>query len=250
MAEDDFKVDWDKIDQRIGGDGTVALGQDGEFAAEFYMGKMPNADLTDYTEVVQLRLQAPGSKTVYDQPARLESHPNRPSDPERFPIAWQAFRAGHNMDGMGTSLTELDGITEGDIKRLELNGVRTIEHLARVSDNHLDGLGFGGRLLRDRARAFAAGRPAVDPEKAELKEQIGRLTGMVEQLAKGGPAIDTKKVDAENAELKDQVGKLTDILGALMEKTGISLDDLLPPATENEGEAAGKRTRQRQPAEA
>lgn len=211
MAEDSFKIDWDKIDRMVGPDGTVATGQDTELSAEFYMGKMPNADLTDYTEVPHIRLQAPGSKTVYDQPARLESHPNLPSDPERFPLAWQAFRAGCNYDGNGTPLTELEGISENDIRRLELNGIRTVQQLAKVADNHLDGLGFGGRILRDRARSYAAGKTVADPEKAEMR---------------------------------DQIGKLTDILGALMDKTGISMEDLIPADGAGDGQPARARRRQ------
>jgi hypothetical protein len=219
MMSDSFNVDWSQVSARLANGTMVATGRDADYTAEFYMGKVPNFEMTDYTEVPHLRLQIPGSKTVYDQPARLESRPDRPSDAERFPHAWLAFKNGQKNDGTGTPLDQIEGISENDIRRLEINGVNSVEQLASVADVHLDGLGFGGRVLRERARAFLIGRPSVDPEKAELK---------------------------------DQVGKLTDILSALMEKTGITMNDLLPAAADGDaqGESGKARGRSRQAAEA
>ena len=209
---DHFHVDWTSVKPGLANGSAVPLGQDAEYQAEFYMGKVPNFEMTDYRELPHLRLQIPGSKTVYDQPARLERHYDRPSDPERFPHAWGAFLSGQDHDGAGTPLDHVEGIAANDIRRLEINGVRTIEQLASVADAHLDGLGFGGRVLRERARAFLIGRPSVDPEKAELKEQVG---------------------------------KLNDILSALLERTGISIDQLLPAV---EVEEAGNDDSQAEPA--
>jgi len=206
---DHFHVDWASVKPGLANGSAVPLGQDAEYQAEFYIGKVPNFEMTDYRELPHLRLQIPGSKTVYDQPARLERHYDRPSDPERFPHAWAAFLSGQDHDGAGTPLDQVEGIAANDIRRLEINGVRTIEQLASVADAHLDGLGFGGRVLRERARAFLIGRPSVDPEKAELKEQVG---------------------------------KLNDILSALLERTGISIDQLLPGQGEADGSGSEDRS--------
>jgi hypothetical protein len=220
-----FNVDWNKVDGSVENGAPVALGGDNEYQAEFYLGKVPNFDMTDYTEVPHLRLRAPGSATVYDQPVRMESYPGRPSDPERFPLSWAAFQNGADFTGNGTPLTNIEGITEGDIRRLDINGVRTVEQLARVADTHLGNLGLGARMLRDQARAHMAGH-RVDPEKKALQ---------------------------------DQVGKLTDIVTALMERLGGSIDELLPAgdAGEADGENGGEQgdkaaapRRQRQAAEA
>jgi hypothetical protein len=212
---DAFSIDWAAVGaaqdgQRIG---ATSKG-DAEYDVTFYLGKLPNHDNTNYTEVEHIRLQAPGSSTVYDQPAS-------DADKARFPLAYAAFKSGRSRVG-GTPLTDWnEDISESDVRRLELAGVRSVEQLARVADGHLGGLGFGGRLLRDKARAYVMGQSSTDPEKAELK---------------------------------GKVDKLTEILGALMEKTGITLNDLIPADEaediEEGGEPSTKRGRQRQAAEA
>ena len=208
---DNFTIDWNAVGNAKDGQSIFGSSKgDEEYDVQFYMGKMPNAAGTDYTEIPHVRLQAPGSSIVYDQPVRDQ-------DKERFPLAWAAFESGRSRGGNGTPLIDWDAdISEGDIRRLELAGVRSVEQLARVADGHLGGLGFGGRLLRDRARAYVMGQASTDPEKAELK---------------------------------GQVDKLTQVLEALMDKTGISLSDLLPAAGDATDAAAPRRTR-RQTAEA
>jgi hypothetical protein len=206
-VSDGFNVDWASVPKGVTNGQQIALGGDAEFVATFYMGKVPNFEMTDYVEVPHIRLQAPGSSTVYDQPVRTESFPGRPSDPERFPAAWSAFQAGQNFDGTGTPLADWDEVSPGDVRRLEITGVRTVEQLAQVSDRHIDGLGFGGRVIRQKAQAFVQGVASVDPEKAQLKEQVGKLTDIVTSLlerlgeapVEPAPPTSRKKVQA-NAE--------------------------------------------------
>jgi len=179
-----WNIDWSKLDRFDNGGqgGTVPTGSDDEVIAEFYMNKVPNFDGTDYVEVPHVRIVFPGMKTVYDQPVRLETFPDRPSDPERFPNAWARFQIGEQLGNDGTSLADWGELAKGDIRRLELNGVMSVRQLATVPDSLIDGLGFGARMLRDKARAYLSGKASMDPEKQAMQEQIGKLTDVVTNL--------------------------------------------------------------------
>lgn len=182
----DFNVDFDMLKTRkIENGDIIPLGSDAEYHAEFTMEKVPNFDGTDFTEVPHLKLQAPGNtRTVYHQPVRLDSGPGHPSDPERFPREWAAFQAGQSHE-LGTSIYEWDGVTPSDARRFELNGIKTVEQLAHVSDANLLGLGVGALALREKARTFISGNSTetqLRQQLGEQNEQIGKLTDIVNQL--------------------------------------------------------------------
>lgn len=188
----DFNVDFDSLSKRkIENGDMIPLGSDREYAAEFHMARVEKFDGTDFVEVPHLRLQAPGNtRTVYDQPVRMESSPGHPSDPERFPREWAAFEAGQNGAAPGTSIYEWDGVTPSDARRFDLAGIKTVEQLALVSDSNLAGLGMGAMALREKARQHVSG----DTVETQLREQI-------------------------NAQ-SEQIDKLTDVVNNLLEKLG------------------------------
>jgi hypothetical protein len=175
----DFNVDFDKLAKaKIENGDMIPMGSDSEFAAEFTMEKIPNFDGTDFIEVPHLRLQAPGNtKAVYHQPVRMESYPGRPSDPERFPREWAAFQAGQNHES-GTSIYNWADLTPSDARRFELNGIKTVEQLASVSDMNLSGLGVGAMQLRERARAFLSGSNT----ETQLRQQVGEQDAQIQKL--------------------------------------------------------------------
>lgn len=174
----DWNVDFDTISKhKIENGQMIPTGSDSELAVEFYKGRVEIKNGTDFEEVDFVRIQAPGSKTVYDQPANMDSYPGRPSDPERFPAAWAAYQAGLAGHG-GTSIYEWDGVTDADARRFDLNGIRTVEQLARVSDVNLAGLGVGALAIREKARAYVSG----NSEESRLREQIGAQAQQIEKL--------------------------------------------------------------------
>lgn len=175
----DFNVDYDQLKGRKVENGDIIpLGSDAEYVAEFTMEKVPNFDGTDFTEVVHIRLQAPGNtRTVYHQPARMEGSPGHPSDPERFPREWAAFQAGRSGH-TGTSIYEWEGVTPGDARRFDLYGIKTVEQLAHVSDGNLAQLGMGALALREKARKFITG----DSTETQLRQQLGEQNDQIEKL--------------------------------------------------------------------
>jgi len=199
---DDFNVDWDSLKKRQLENGdTIAMGSDREFAAEFTMEKVPNFDGTDFTEVPHLRLQAPGNtRCIYHQPVRMESSPNRPSDPERFPREWAAFQAGQGVED-GTSIYNWTELTPNDARRFDLAGIKTVEQLAHVSDVNLSGLGVGAMAIRERARQYLSGSSEASLLRQQLgaqDEQIAKLTDIVNSLLQQqtAPATPRQKKEA------------------------------------------------------
>lgn len=182
----DFNVDFDALSKRSVENGEmIPTGSDREFSASFSIERVPNFEGTDFTEVPHLRLQAPGNtKAIYHQPVRMESHPGRPSDPERFPQEWAAFQAGQNHES-GTSIYSWEGVNAADARRFDLYGVKTVEQLAHVSDVNLQGLGVGAMALRERARQHISGEGVetqLRGQLAEQSEQITKLTDIVNAM--------------------------------------------------------------------
>lgn len=173
----DFSVDYSKLGKVENGD-MIAMGSDAEYHAEFHLARVPNFEGTAFDEVVHLRLQAPGNtKTVYDQPVRLESYPGRPSDPERFPQAWADYQSGQTT-ATGTSIYEWEGCSPADAQRFDLAGIKTVEQLAKVSDANLTQLGMGALSLRTLARQHVLG----DSTETQLRGEVAKLTDIVNQL--------------------------------------------------------------------
>lgn len=159
----------------------VPTGNDAAYDALFYMGRVPNFAGTDYTEVPHLRLRIAGDNNrVYDQPVIMESTPVRPSDPERFPREWNAFMRGQESTTTGTLLADWQGCEPGDVRFLDMRGVKTVEQLAAMSDAQIVSLGMGSRALREAARRHVGG--AEDKAKEEMAEQVSKLTGIVQGL--------------------------------------------------------------------
>jgi hypothetical protein len=200
----DWNVDFDKLSKTKLENGTmVPTGSDSELIAEFTIEKVPNFDGTDFTEVPHLRLQAPGNtKTVYHQPVNFDSHPDRPSDPERFPREWAAFEAGQSGE-VGTSIYEWEGATPADARRFDLNGIKTVQQLAYVSDANLQGLGMGALALRERARKFVSG----DGTETQLRQEVSKLTDIVNSLLVKLAEKDEPKAEAEEEEEAEQAPK-------------------------------------------
>lgn len=182
----DFNVDFDKLSKtRLENGDLIPMGSDAEYHAEFTMEKVPNFDGTDFKEIPHLRLQAPGNtRAIYHQPVREESYPGRPSDPERFPREWAAFQAGNSLE-QGLSIYNWDGVTAADARRFELQGIKTVQQLAHVSDVNLSGLGVGAMALREKARTFLSGDTAEVQLRQKIGDQdqeIGKLRDIVNQL--------------------------------------------------------------------
>lgn len=109
--------------------------------------------------------------------------PVRPTDLERFPEAWAAYKEGKKVEKVGTPLTELPGIDEARIRELTVKEIETVEELADLSDGAAMNMGPIFVEFKKIARLYL-----------EANGRADKL--VVEEPAKkrGRPA---KKVDAD-----------------------------------------------------
>lgn len=179
---------------------AVAYGNDAGVFVEFRMEQVYQEfkSLAEghpiYEAVPFIRIYVPGDKTkVVDRPVKLEQSGDVPSDPQRFPMQWQAFKSGVQATAAGKPLAEWPLMTTSQVKELNAINIYTVEALAEVSDAALDGLGHGGRSLRDQAKAH------------------------VEQMKDGAA---TAKLVAANADLQRQIDELRASLTSPDDKRG------------------------------
>jgi hypothetical protein len=148
-----------------------------------------------YDTRVMVRIYTPGDKTkVVDRIAKLtdeEGMQDVPTDPQRWPLQWAAFQNGVKAEMEGTPLSQWPMITRQQVQEFNAFNIYTVEQLSEVSDVALDGLGHGGRSLRDGAIAWlsqarddgaiARIQAQHEQEMQALKDRMDGLMAMLEE---------------------------------------------------------------------
>lgn len=93
-------------------------------------------------------------------------------DKERFPRAYAAFQHSKPLPVIGTPVEMMPGVGPSMAHDLKGLSLRTVEDLARVTDeNTLSRIGMGARDLVNRAKAWLAQQaPAVGAAQAQVEE--------------------------------------------------------------------------------
>lgn len=166
----------------------VSYGSDAGLYVEFYLENEHMAFRSEeegrpiYEKVPMIRIYTPGDKTkVVVRKVNQESNGGYPSDPQRFPRQWSAFKEGVEATASGFPLEEWPIMTTGQVKVLNAVNIYTVEQLAAVSDAALDGLGHGGRSLRDQAVAKMSGL-TEHAQAAKLEAQNMALQRQIDEL--------------------------------------------------------------------
>lgn len=119
-----------------------------------------------------------------------------------FPAQYKAWKEGEKEAQTGTPLELLIG-QSSLLFTLKAMHLHTVEQLAGVSDSQLEGIGLGGRELRDRAKrsldrqsamAADAKEQAQAQTIADLQSQLAELRTMVKKPQAGEPApVDSER---------------------------------------------------------
>src|SRR5688572_5080400 len=141
-----------------------------------------------FKSIVFMRLQHPGERDVYEQPAR-------PSDAERFPREYRHYCSGRVGIPDGAPLQVLFPNHEDVVSNLQYHRIYTVEQLANLSDTALQNIGMGGLEWQGKARRW------LDAVKGG---------GGFAQLEEN-----QRKLQVDNTRLRDQNQQMTSQLQAL-----------------------------------
>jgi len=91
-----------------------------------------------YEDVPFIHIVFPGNNTTQvRKPAKLDSSNGVPSDPERFPKQWAAFKAQAEVVQEGFPLTEWPVISKSLALTMKAMQIHTVEQLANIPDTAL-----------------------------------------------------------------------------------------------------------------
>lgn len=134
----------------------------------------------------------------------------KPSDMERWPKQWEAYRKQQDYVPDGTLLDNWPRLSRGQVEDLKYNNIFTVEQLSEVPDNLLDRLGMGARRMREHAKAYieaaATGVPSARlvEENDRMKAQVQLLTSQLGEL--------TRKLEIYMSKAGESVGSVDDPL--------------------------------------
>lgn len=183
---------------------AVSYGADAGLFVEFYSEpqymefQSLEAGKAIYRDIQMVRIYVPGDKTkVVCREVRMQPDQGAPSDPDRWPTQWAAFKSGALAEMAGTPLSTWAMINRNQVNEFKSFNVHTVEHLAEVPDTHLDSLGHGSRALRDSAKEWVA-RANDDGAVARMKSEFEReMAAMREQIAAMRAAAENSKEPEE-----------------------------------------------------
>lgn len=108
---------------------------------------------------------------------------------QKFPAAYAAFKNDGSLHVEGTPLKEWPAIRPTQIAEFNAMNIYTVENLAAVDDSGIQRMGMGGRMFREKARAFieqAKGNAPLEKmaaDKAALEERFATLQRNYDELA-------------------------------------------------------------------
>lgn len=141
----------------------------------------------DYITIVQ-----PGAKSDSKRLVKLESDQHGPSDPERFPRQWAAFKnQTHQVaDGLPLENWPPIGMSPAAIKGFKAADIHTVEQLHALPDSSIGGIPvMDCRKWRDLAIKYieqaAGGAPiaALTAENATLRQDMEVMRQQIAVLA-------------------------------------------------------------------
>ena len=196
---------------------TVSHGDDSGLIVSFYthaehqVAKSEAEGRPIYEDKPYIKIMYAGDRNrVTDRRVDFKGKNGNIPDPQRFPVQWAQYQSGEAQVEEGTPIEEWTLISKSQALMLKGVNIRTVENLAAVTDVNLDGLGHGGRTLRDQAQSWieqakdGAELTKLVKENEELRtdlsatqEQVKALSEQVKQLTKRRPGRPRK--DANTA---------------------------------------------------
>lgn len=153
-----------------------------------------SADEERTKEVLVLHTRTAGDP---DTPAPMKVHPhNQMEFVRRFPDAWAAYKGETVLIG-GTPLDALK-LTDQKLMELSIYAITRLEHLAAISDQQCESMGFGTKKLRSEAQRLLAeaGKPVPAPTAEERTQEIAAAVTAATTAPEAKAAFDMAVAEA------------------------------------------------------
>ena len=141
-----------------------------------------------YKDVPYVHIMFPGNSTTQvRRPVKEKGDENTPSDPQRWPAQWAAFKSQSEQVFVGIPITEWPPLTKSQALSLKAMNIHTVESLADMPDNGLTWL--GAREMQQKAIAWlknATGGAEVlrlQKENEVLRADMDALKEQFKELA-------------------------------------------------------------------
>jgi len=179
----------------------VQHGNDAGLYVEFYVEAVEDKEASEkegrpiFKDKDFITIHIIGDKnTIRKRPVRMRADAGQPSDPDRWPAQWAAFKNQQTPVAFGTPITEWAAITKSEAMSLKALNIHTVDSLAALGDNNLTW--FGARPMRDKAKAWLAqakdgsGLSQLQAENKKLRDDMEALQNQMQALiaAKAIPA--------------------------------------------------------------
>lgn len=195
----------------------VQHGTDRNLIVEFYTEAVHQEHASEqaghpvFKDIDFIRIRTPGlNGNTIERPVRMKGEAGAPSDPERFPNQWQAFRNQREQLPDGFPLEQWPAITKAMVLNLKAQGIHVVEQIRDIPDTNIDVLGMGGRKLRDLAKAYldqASAQSTLASALAERDQFRQELEG-IKQLVAELKGTDAAGLAAELAEARREIEEL------------------------------------------
>lgn len=129
-------------------------------------------------DFIEMRFAGDRYKVV-KRPVKMEADKDGPSDPQRFPNAWQAYQNQNHVAETGTRIEDWPVLSRGQMLDLKSRNILTVEALATMSDAHISFM--GGVELKKKAAAWLL-QAKDGAEASRLVEENEALRRDIESL--------------------------------------------------------------------
>lgn len=142
-----------------------------------------------FREVERVEIVIPGGASLTKHVANVTDEHR-----QRWPKEYEAFKQGHEVSPDGTPLEEWPILKRSQVLELKALGFKTVEHVRDMSDQSIQRIGMGGRMLKERALIFlddaeriaattrlSAENDRKDAEIAALRAQVTQMGQLMEQ---------------------------------------------------------------------
>lgn len=138
-----------------------------------------------FREVERVEIVIPGGASLTKHVANVTDEHR-----QRWPKEYDAFKQGHEISPDGTPLEEWPILKRSQVLELKALGFKTVEHVRDMSDQSIQRIGMGGRMLKQRAEIFLddaeriAATTRLSAENERKDQEIATLRAQIENMGK------------------------------------------------------------------